>query len=1555
MSTVKLAVVDGNTINQTLDLRASKQGAPARIKAVKGGKFILADGQTGHGPENVTVRRVGKNLHLSLEGTDLDQPQLIIEDFYGNEGSLVGLGEDGAYHEYISSDADDDQAIAMLADGNASPQVLGAEKLAGFDAGSLVAGAGAGLGALGGLGLFGLAALGMLGAAAAAGAFNKGDGPNSGGGDGGDGGDGGGDRPKAPSIDSVVDNVGSVTGPIGSGGVTDDRRPVFSGKGETPGNRIELWDGDKKIGETVVKADGTWELQPAAPLDNGPHNIVAVEVDKNGNKSEPSDSFDFIVDTTAPDKPVIESIYDSVEPIGAIERDGLTNDNRPTLSGRGEPGARLEIFANGEKIGETTVNADGTWTFRPEQALADGPQEFTVVASDAAGNVGLPSDPWTVIVDTVAPDKPSIGDVWDNTDPANPVPIGEGEPTKDTTPVIGGEGEPGSTIIVIVDDEVVGSTIVGEDGKWEYELPELGEGSHDVEVIERDPAGNESEKSDPVTVIVDPGTPGDPRPEQPVIDGVWDNTDPDNEELIGEDGATKDRTPVLRGEGTEGDVIYVIVDGVEVGSTVVGPDNKWEFELPQELADGRYELEVIAERDGVRSEPSEPVTVIVDTTAPDKPSITEVFDNVGGQTGPLNPGDVTDDANPKVSGTAEPFSWVTLYDGDRIVGTAQADANGKWEITTDTLLNGPHSLTVKATDAAGNVSEPSDPFNFELVTGGTPTAPTIQNVIDNEGDNAGSNISPGGVTDDTRPTIIGTAKEGMVVHIYDTINGEKVLLGSVVAGPGDRWEFEVPADKALSEGLHNLSATATDPVGNVSPETGLYPIEVDTTPPNALEDVVLFDDVGDVTGPINSGDTTDDDRPTFSGRGEEGATIIIRDNGVVIGSTTVQGGRWSWEPTEALTDGPHSFTAQPVDAAGNKGPESAPIDFVVDTRDVEVSITSVMDDEGDIKGAIAPNGVTDDTTPTVIGHATAHGVVKIYDGETLLGSVTADAEGYWEFMVPADKALSEGMHTLNVTVTVPGQNESNPASFTFEVDTTAPNVGTIDDIHDDVGEYQGTIEPGKSTDDNTPTLSGTVEQNAWVIIRNGDTVIGSVQAGSNGRWDFTPANPLPDGTYDFNIVVRDAAGNESDPSEPWRVIIDTTPPAKPSIGDVWDNTDPANPVPIGEGEPTRDRTPVIGGSGSEEGSTIIVIVDGEEVGTAKVDENGEWKFEMPVELADGEYQFEVIEVDPAGNRSEKSEPVTVVVVDRFSSGLETFDVPRQQLSPIAKEMPSGLKISGSGSVGVLDNFGNKSLWVYTGESVRVEFPISINEVSFKHSELHAPGYAGFYKADGTFVGRISLEWNSDSNDPSGRENYYKAPEGLQFDYVLFYASLENGHDLGWIVDDIAWGTEVTIPESQSLVENSDLDSLGGEVLYLSEGEEEALEAEGSERIDVLKLTGSDQVLDLSNLEGKLSSIEVIDLTGTGANTLKLTLGDVLEQGGKDLFVNDGKTQMMIKGAEGDVVELSDLLPEGVDLGDWAQQAGTVTVEGTTYNVFYHAGMNAELLVQQGVTTHLENH
>jgi len=59
---------------------------------------------------------------------------------------------------------------------------------------------------------------------------------------------------------------------------------------------------------------------------------------------------------------------------------------------------------------------------------------------------------------------------------------------------------------------------------------------------------------------------------------------------------------------------------------------------------------------------------------------------------------------PTVSGTAEAGSTVTLFSGTTSVGTATASSSGVWSITSAALSNASHTLTAKATDAAGNVS-----------------------------------------------------------------------------------------------------------------------------------------------------------------------------------------------------------------------------------------------------------------------------------------------------------------------------------------------------------------------------------------------------------------------------------------------------------------------------------------------------------------------------------------------------------------------------------------------------------------------------------------------------------------------------------------------------------------------------------------------------------------------------------------------------------------------------------------------------------------------------------
>ncbi|AZV31392.1 hypothetical protein CU110_08525 [Cobetia sp. ICG0124] len=74
-----------------------------------------------------------------------------------------------------------------------------------------------------------------------------------------------------------------------------------------------------------------------------------------------------------------------------------------------EAGSTVTITHNGEEIATVTADANGSWTYTPDdRALTEGDQTFSVTATDAAGNVSAPSADFTLTVDTTAPDAPVL-------------------------------------------------------------------------------------------------------------------------------------------------------------------------------------------------------------------------------------------------------------------------------------------------------------------------------------------------------------------------------------------------------------------------------------------------------------------------------------------------------------------------------------------------------------------------------------------------------------------------------------------------------------------------------------------------------------------------------------------------------------------------------------------------------------------------------------------------------------------------------------------------------------------------------------------------------------------------------------------------------------------------------------------------------------------------------------------------------------------------------------------------------------------------------------------
>src|SRR5262249_46281404 len=160
-----------------------------------------------------------------------------------------------------------------------------------------------------------------------------------------------------------------------------------------------------------------------------------------------------------------------------------------------------------------------------------------------------------------------------------------------------------------------------------------------------------------------------------------------------------------------------------------------------------------------------------------------------------------------LTGTAVANSTVNVYDSATLLGTATANANGAWNFTTAPLLDGVHSLT--ATDTvSGTTSAPSAVMNVTVDTV-TPVAPSIISFSSDSG-TAGD-----GITNDNTLTLNGTAEANATVKVFDGTT----LLGSAVANGSGAWSYTT---SPLTNGVHTLTATATDAAANTSAASAAF-------------------------------------------------------------------------------------------------------------------------------------------------------------------------------------------------------------------------------------------------------------------------------------------------------------------------------------------------------------------------------------------------------------------------------------------------------------------------------------------------------------------------------------------------------------------------------------------------------------------------------------------------------------------------------------------------------------------------------------------------------------
>ena len=262
--------------------------------------------------------------------------------------------------------------------------------------------------------------------------------------------------------------------------MTNDTTPTFSGL-TFPGAQVDILVDGNPIGTTTANATGHFSFTPGGPLSHGKH-LASARATLNSVTSGLSNVNAFAIDTEAPAAPTLIKPADGE----------VTRDRTPTFSGRAEPGAEVEIFVDGNSIGTTTANGDGDFSFTPTTALAAGPHEAFVGATDAAGNDSPQSNTNAFRIDTDDPAAPVI------TSPD------DGSTTTDPTFTIRGTAEPGSQVIIIRDGEEIGSTMADENGDFTFNLPSglLPVGRYGFSARAVDEAGNSSPAAEPVYVEV---------------------------------------------------------------------------------------------------------------------------------------------------------------------------------------------------------------------------------------------------------------------------------------------------------------------------------------------------------------------------------------------------------------------------------------------------------------------------------------------------------------------------------------------------------------------------------------------------------------------------------------------------------------------------------------------------------------------------------------------------------------------------------------------------------------------------------------------------------------------------------------------------------------------------------------------------------------------------------------------------------------------------------------------------------------------------------------------
>jgi hypothetical protein len=888
----------------------------------------------------------------------------------------------------------------------------------------------------------------------------------------------------------------------------------------------------------------------------------------------------YTLDHTAPGAPSAPDMRVDTD-TGTSSTDNITGNTTPTFTGTAESNATVTLYdTDGTTLLGTATATGGTWSIT-SSALSAGSHTITAKATDSAGNVSAASSGLAVTIDNAAPTGLGLS----------------------ATTVASANATTTSTIATLsaTDSQAISYSLAVGNGTNDADNgsfaisgtslkvggASLAAGTYKIYVAATDAAGNVANQAFTLTVVDAPSV------SSIVRAGSASSTVSTSATSI-QYTVTFDQSVT----GVDATDFALTSTGTAFGSiaSVTGSGTTYTVTVDTLSGDGILRLDLNGSGTGIQNGSSVAIasgytsgsTYSLDHTAPSAPSAPDM--TAGTDTGTSSTDNITGNTTPTFTGTAESNATVTLYDtdGTTSLGTATADGSGNWSITASTLSAGSHTVTAKASDAAGNVSSASSGLAVTI----DPTAPAVSSVgvPANGSYKAGTTLSftvntSESVIVDTSggtPRLALTIGSSTVYATYASGSGSNALVFAYTVQAGD-----TDADGIAVGALQANGGTLRDTAGNDAALTlnsvgGTASVLVDTTnpvvdsvsvPSNAtyytgqnLDFTVNFSEAVtiDTTGgtprvalTLDTGGTVYADYVSGSGTG---ALVFrytvgngVQDNtGVTVGALSANGGTLR---DAAGNDATLTLNSVGSTAAVNvDGTQPHVLDVTAMTADgfynasdtISITVTFTKAVTVDTTGGTPTLALGDGATATYAGGSGSPTLVFTY--------TIAGGENSADLDYASISALSLNGGTIKdsagshldaaLTLATPGASGSLGSNKNIVVDTTAPAL-TFSNLA--LSSDTGT----SGTDFITSTASQTITATLSGAPAGTDVVYGSLDggatwtdvtskvAGTTLTWNGVTLNA---GTGTLKLKVTDNAGNDGTVASQ-AYTLDTTAPA----------------------------------------------------------------------------------------------------------------------------------------------------------------------------------------------------------------------------------------------------------------------------------------------------------------------------------------------------------------------------------------------------------------------------